>query len=366
MTNTVKVSLHHKLLKHVHHVVSGAIALVFWISFVPQDFAAVLEGPFLLLITPWTEKAKLDVPVLVKEAEFVERTGSSGIIWPTSVEVEALDATGEYEAGLLALAKRASKPGAEFNSCLTAVCSGKTSAEVVARVKKVEAITKRTGAKMAILARPPDDATDQMMIEAHYRALTKETTLPVIIQTYNGKSPQPDVDLIVTLAKEFPETYGWVKEESPGQQVNARMEQLLSHPEIKTVFCGWGAKGWVYQGGRIGALGAISQRPAYAGLFVRVFKRLSEGADASDPELAAAFTKYLYMINLGDVFSKYGDDEMRGPHLYVLQRLGIFRNRLSRTANDKVEEFAMSDKMKAEVDARLEFVGITSENPWGR
>ena len=84
------------------------------------------------------------------------------------------------------------------------------------------------------------------------------------------------------------------------------------------------------------------------------------------PEDADAFTKYLYMTNLGDVFSKRGDAEMRGPHLYVLQRLGIFRNRLTRTAAGKVEEFAMSDKMKAEVDARLEFVGITAENPWGK
>ena len=29
--------------------------------------AAVLEGPFPLLCTPWTEKAELDVPVLVKD-----------------------------------------------------------------------------------------------------------------------------------------------------------------------------------------------------------------------------------------------------------------------------------------------------------
>lgn len=335
-------------------------------SCVGKGTAAVLEGPFPLLVTPWTEKAELDVPVLVKEAEFVERSGVGGIIWPTAGEVGSLDGTGKYEAGLQALAERAAKPGAEFNSRLTAICPGKTSAEAVARVKKVEAVARRTGAKMAILARPPDDATDQAMIASHYRALAKETTLPVIIQTYNGKSPQPDVDLIATLAKEFPDTYGWVKEESPGEQVNARMEQLLSHPEIKTVFSGWGAKGWVYQGRRIGTRGAISQRPAYAGLFVRVFRRLSAGADASDPELASAFTKYLYMTNLGDVFSKHGDDEMRGPHLYVLQRLGIFRNRLSRTAAGRVEEFAMSDKMKAEVDARLEFVGITAENPWGK
>ncbi len=76
--------------------------------------------------------------------------------------------------------------------------------------------------------------------------------------------------------------------------------------------------------------------------------------------------KYLYMINLGDVFCKAGDDTMRGPHLYVLEKLGIFRNRLTRTAPGKVEEYAMTDSMKAEVDARLKFVGITAENPWGK
>ena len=53
----------------------------------------------------------------------------------------------------------------------------------------------------------------------------------------------------------------------------------------------------------------------------------------------------------------------------MLERLGIFRNRLTRTGKSghfKVENYEMSDKMKAEVDARLEFVGITAENPWGK
>jgi len=154
------------------------------------------------------------------------------------------------------------KKGAEFSARITAICPGRTSADAISRVKKVDAIANRTGAKMAILARPPDDATNQLMIATHYRALAKATTLPVIIQTYNGKSPQPDVNLIVALARDFPETYGWVKEESPGENVNARMAALLSHPEIKTVFSGWGAKGWVYQGAHIGTRGVISQRAA--------------------------------------------------------------------------------------------------------
>ena len=147
-----------------------------------------------------------------------------------------------------------------------------------------------------------------------------------------------------------------MKEESPGLQVNDRMEQLLRRREIKGVFSGWGGKGWVFQGSRIGTCGVISQRAEYAPLFVEVWNRIRAGADASDPALARAFTSYLYMANLGDIFSTWGDDEMRGPHLYVLERLGIFRNRLTRTGKGKVENFEISDKMKAEFDARIKVV----------
>ena len=318
--------------------------------------AAVLQGPYPLLVTPWTEKAELDVGVLVKEADYVNAQGVGGIIWPTAGEVDGLDETGEFAAGLEALARRAVEKG--YGARITAICPGRDSATAVARVATAERIAKATGAKMAILARPPDDATNQVMILDHYRALAKETTLPTIIQTYNGKSPQPDVEILAQLAREYPAVYGYVKEESPGLQVNDRMARILSHKEMKTVFSGWGGKGWVYQGARIGTRGVISQRPAYASLFVRVWNRIAAGADASDPELADAYAKYLYMITLGDVFSKWGDDEMRGPHLYVLQKLGIFRNRLSRVGKGKVEEYAMSEAQKHEVEARMRYCGL--------
>ena len=316
--------------------------------------AAVLEGPFPLLCTPWTEQAELDVPVLVKEAKYVNDAGVGGIIWPTAPEVNDLDESGEFEKGLTALANASVADG--YAAWVVSICSATNTETAVSRVKRVDAIAKATGAKMAILARPPDNAKDDADMERHYRTLAKATTLPIIIQTYNGKSPQPSVELLIRLAKEFPENLGYVKEESPGLQVNGRMERLVADPAIKTVFSGWGGKGWVYQATRIGTRGVISQRPAYAPLFVKIWKRAKAGADASDPELADAYSKYLYMANLGDIFSTWGDDEMRGPHLYVLERLGIFRNRLTRTGKGKVENFEVSDKMKAEFDARIKVV----------
>ena len=316
--------------------------------------AAVLEGPFPLLCTPWTEQAELDVPVLVKEAKYVNDAGVGGIIWPTAPEVNDLDESGEFEKGLTALANASVADG--YAAWVVSICSATNTETAVSRVKRVDAIAKATGAKMAILARPPDNAKDDADMERHYRTLAKATTLPIIIQTYNGKSPQPSVELLIRLAKEFPENLGYVKEESPGLQVNGRMERLVADPAIKMVFSGWGGKGWVYQATRIGTRGVISQRPAYAPLFVKIWKRAKAGADASDPELADAYSKYLYMANLGDIFSTWGDDEMRGPHLYVLERLGIFRNRLTRTGKGKVENFEISDKMKAEFDARIKVV----------
>ena len=264
-----------------------------------------------------------------------------------------LDA-GDYEAALDALVARSVEKGREFKARVTAVVSGTNTAQGVEQAAAVERLARKHDARLVILARPADDCTNQVMILDYYNALAKATSQTVIIQTFNGKSPQPSVETIVSLAREHG-IYGYVKEESPGLQVNGRMEQLLRHREIKGVFSGWGGKGWVFQGTRIGTCGVISQRAAYAPLFVKIWNRIKAGADASDPELARAYSSYLYMANLGEIFSTWGDDEMRGPHLYVLQRLGIFKNRLSRQGG-KAVEFKMSDKEKAEVDARLKYI----------
>ena len=317
-----------------------------------------MRGPFPLLCTPWTADGALDVPTLVKEAEFVDSCGVAGILWPTAGEVVDLVKEGEYEKGLDALAARAAKPG--FKARLSAICPGTTSKRALARVKTVNGLMEKYGIKMAILARPPDDAKTQDDIAAHYRALGAIAKCPVIIQTYNGKSPQPDVELLVKLAKEFPDVYGYVKEESPGGKVNARMAQLVAaKPVIHTVFSGWGAKAWLYQGPRIGTEGIITQRPAYADILAYLFRQQENGD--KDGTLVDAYSKLLLMYNIGETFGG-SSDTMRGPHLYVLQKRGAFTNMYTRKRPPKddksgrkwiVEEFKLSDAEKAEIDRRL-------------
>ncbi len=317
-----------------------------------------LEGPFPLLITPWTEDARVDIPTLIKEAEYTDAAGVGGMIWPSAGERKEIVDAGDYEAGIDALVARSVEKGREFKAKIVAIVSGENTAQGVAKAEAVEKLAKKHGASLVILARPADDCETQEMMLAYYRALAAATTQTVIVQTFN-KDIQPSIEVLLRLAQEHPNLC-YIKEESPGLTVNSRMEELLRHREIKGVFSGWGGKGWIYQGTRIGTCGVISQRAEYAPLFVKIWNRIKAGADASDPELAKAFTSYLYMANLGDIFSKWGDDAMRGPHLYVLERLGVFRNRLTREEG-KVTEWEMSEKEKAEVDARLKYIGLLPE-----
>lgn len=320
-----------------------------------------VRGPYPLLCTPWTATGALDVEVLAKEAAFMSDCGAAGVLWPTAGETVDLVKEGEYVKGLEALAARAAQP--DFAARVSFICPGTNSAFALDRVREVAAVQKKYGVPMAILARPPDDAKTQVDIENHYRALAKIAPCPVIIQTYNGKSPQPAVALLVRLSKDYPSIYGYVKEESPGGQVNGRIAELVAaKPVIKTVFSGWGAKGWLYQGRALGTEGLITQRPAYTDLLAAMWTENAKGDP--DGKLADIYSKYLLMLNLGDTFGGTADT-MRGPHLYVLMKRGVFTNTYTRRRPKKgenakgrkwiVDEVVLTDREKAEIDRRLEF-----------
>ena len=209
-----------------------------------------------------------------------------------------------------------------------------------------------------MLVRMANDAKDDDGYRKHYETVASAGTHPVIVQTYNGIGPMPSMKLMIDLARRYPRTYGWFKVEGSDKVISEKMAELVAaQPVVKTVFTGWGGRDWLYQYRRIGTRGVISQRPAYAGLFKKVYDLIAGGRDSSDPELASTYAKYLYMINLGDTFSET-DDNMRGPHLYVLQRLGIFRNRLTRDGKGKVTDFAMTEREKLEVEQRMRYCGL--------
>ena len=313
--------------------------------------AAQIGGVFPLLCTPYSEDGSLDCATLAKEATFVADCGANGIIWPAADDARKWLSPEEERSGLEAIAAVLDGRDLWFSPC----CPGTNTADMLRRVAVVNEISaKRPGLKTTMLVRMVDDAKCDADYAQQYDKLAAATKLPVIIQTYNGKSPMPSAKILIDLAKRHPDIYGWYKVEGTGSGiVPCARELVAAKPIVKNVFTGWGGRDWLYHYRRVGTRGVISQRPMYADLMVKTWRALESG-DASADE---SFAKFICLRNLEDVVPA---PEMRGWNLYVLKKRGVFRNTLSRTRKRddgswEVAEVSLSDADRDEVDARLAY-----------
>ncbi|MBR4652581.1 MAG: dihydrodipicolinate synthase family protein [Kiritimatiellae bacterium] len=318
--------------------------------------AAQIGGVFPLLCTPYAEDGSLDCATLAKEAQFVADCGADGIIWPAANDAMKWLSPEEEKLGLEAIASAIDGRDVWFSPC----CPGTNTADMLRRVNVANEISaKHPGLKTTMLVRMLDDAKGDADYERQYDTLASATKLPVIIQTYNNKSPMPSAKLLIDLAKRHPETYGWYKVEGTGKGIIPCARELVAaKPVVKTVFTGWGGRDWLYHYRRVGTRGVISQRPMYADLMVKIWRALEgESRPVATETADALFAKFMYLRNLEDSIPA---PEMRGWNLYVLKKRGVFRNTLSRTKKRsdgtwEVSSVDLSVTDTAEVDARLEY-----------
>ena len=313
--------------------------------------AAQIGGVFPLLCTPYAEDGSLDCATLAKEAAFVADCGADGMIWPAAKDALDYLTPDEERRGLEAIADALDGRNVWFSPC----CPGTNTADILRRAAVAESIAARhPGLKATMLVRMANDAKGDADYARQYDALAAATKLPVIIQTYNGKSPMPSAKLLIDLAKRHPSTYGWFKVEGTGRDiVPCARELVAAKPVVKTVFTGWGGRDWLYHYRRVGTRGVISQRPMYADLMVKIWRALEKGDGSAD----APFAKFMYLRNLEDAIPA---PEMRGWNLYVLKKRGVFRNTLSRKRRKgdggwEVSDIALSEADIAEIDARLAY-----------
>jgi hypothetical protein len=178
----------------------------------------------------------------------------------------------------------------------------------------------------------------------------------VFIQTTGGvayKGPTPSLDLLIELAKDFP-NFGYVKEEAGN--VIARMRALVAaRPPIRRVFGARGGYGWLYEL-RLGAEGLITERAIYADVLTRIWQLHQSG---SDPDaLRDAYSKFLLMINL----ARTHPGNLRGYHLYLWKKRGVFRTTVSRhygsgrsiPASPIYSELELTKQEIAEIEFRFE------------
>ena len=166
--------------------------------------AAGIGGVFPLLCTPYAEDGSLDCETLAKEARFVADCGADGVIWPAANDAMKLLSPEEERRGLEAVASAIEGRGVWFAPC----CPGTNTTDMLRRTATAESIAaKHPGLRATMLVRMVDDAKCDEDYERQYTALAAATKLPVIIQTYNGKSPMPSAKLLIDLAKRYPKTY---------------------------------------------------------------------------------------------------------------------------------------------------------------
>lgn len=313
------------------------------------DISQRIRGPFPILSTPYTESGDVDYDVLAKSARFVDACGSSGMIWPQAADSEDLLTLDEKLRGMEVLT-------AEMKGKSTALClgvQGKNTEQMLVVAQKAA-----EWGPTAVISRPPDDGTSEEDLRDYWHALAEVVSCPIIIQTFGGtqyKGPGASVALMLELARDFPQ-FGYVKEET--QPIFPRMREMIAaKPTIKTVFSAMGGFAWLGQL-RAGTEGLITERAVYADLLMKIWN----AAEAKDWVTAAdAQGKLLLMLNMRETIS--GSD-LRGPHLYVWQKRGVFKNRLSRQFGPKntipekpiLSEQKLSNEEIDDIDARFEAI----------
>ena len=290
-----------------------------------------IEGPFLILSTPYYEDGSVNYDNLVKEARFATEWGIPGVIWPQSNDAIDLLTTEERVKGMTALVNEwKSSPK---KTVLTLGVSGDDTEEMLYFAREAERLAEEQGVDIALAARPPYYGESESDIRDYFEALATVAKRPVIIQTYVNKTcPTPSVEFLIELANKYPDIYGWIKEESNDLKANDRQKsELEGKPAIKTVFSAWGGWQWLYQNRQIGTAGLISERVAYSPIVSLVWQQMELGDKESC--LTEAYAMYRLMID--QRFIKH--DKLRGYGLHYLTRLGVFDNMLSRVYADKAD-----------------------------
>ncbi|MEA1951597.1 MAG: dihydrodipicolinate synthase family protein [Planctomycetota bacterium] len=276
---------------------------------------AKIQGPFLILSTPFTASGAVDFDALAKQARYVDWCDCPGMIWPQSGDSVDLLTTAEKLRGMEVLAKTAG--GLHTALCLGV--QGKDTAEMLTFAKHAEKL-----APAAMISRPPDSGKTQDDMRRYWRALASVAKRPVILQTTGGvayKGPVPSTKLLIELAGESP-NFGYVKEEA--NPVIARTRILLAaRPPIRRVFSARGGLGWLFEL-RLGTEGLITERAVYADVLTRIWELQRNGSDPA--AMCDAYSKFLLMTNL----SKTHPGGLRGIQLYLWKKRGVFQTMVSR------------------------------------
>ena len=297
-----------------------ALAMIGLLAAVPS--VKEMKGPFPIMSTTYFKDGSVDCEGLKREARFVHESGCPGCIWGQSNDaIDLLTADEKFRC---------------FEACAEAVeglditlalgANGTNTTELVEIAAEIERVAARhPSARIAMISRPPDDVRSQTDIERAWEALATVAKRPVIFQTFGTPdTPTPDVSLLVRLAERHPDIYGYIKEEASGYGAVERMYEENRHrPALKTLMAGWGGWQMLMQMRHCGCEGLVTERCAYAPVIAAIWRDYVRGERGY--KLAESFAMFRLLCD-----QRNFPEGLRGYHLYLLEKEGVFMNRLSR------------------------------------
>ena len=274
--------------------------------------AKPLVGIMPIVTTPYTPSGAVDFDDLAAEMRFFDRIGCTGAVWPQGSSDVNILSREERLHGMTVIAETC-RP-LKVASILGV--QGANTAEMLDYAAHAEMLNAD-----AVIAMPPS-APEAQTVEAFYQyfaALARAVHRPVVLQTDLAGARGalvPPVDLILRLAREFPNLV-YVKEES--QPLVARMkEEVRHHDLLKGVFGASGGDGLLYEM-RLGLDGEMTGQGAYGDVMVAVFDLYRRGRQA---EAADAFAKWLLMKNC--------EQKIPGTQRTIFVKRGVFKSAATR------------------------------------
>ena len=246
-----------------------------------------IRGIFIIMATPFTESGAVDYDDLEREVDFLVRCGVHGMgYWP-QLASEYASLSQDERAGDGAARQGIARKG-PYARPRRPRCERRGGSRVSQKAEDVE--------PDALIAIPPTDAGSVDDFRRYYAALASSTKRPLFIQTTGGaKGITPPVEMITSLAKEFPHL-GYVKEEA--EPVIERMLALANaRPLVKSLFSGAAGRGMLYEW-RLGMDGTMP-----GARFSDVYVRIWDAWHANDREQAPC-----------DFFQASADDQPRCSH----------------------------------------------------
>ncbi|HVX67190.1 MAG TPA: dihydrodipicolinate synthase family protein [Bryobacteraceae bacterium] len=301
----------------------SAAALLAQSSFGRAAFGAAskpMRGIFIIMATPYTAAKAVDYEDLLREVDFLDRSGVAGMVWPQMASEYSYLNKEERMRGMevLARASRGKRP---------ALVLGVQAANTEAALEYARRAADL--APDALIAMPPTEAKSLDDFKRYYAALAKVCSLPFFVQTTGGaKGVEPTVDFLAELAREFPQ-FGYVKEEYR-PVVDRMLAEAARKPSIKAVFSGAAGRGMLYEM-RMGLDGTMPGAP-YADIYAQIWELFQSGQQEKARDL---FARLMLVINL--------DDQVPYARNYILKKRGIFKTTVSRRGEARYTPAAMAE-----------------------